>query len=157
MSFEVLTYSPLDVHFTICGYNCVGWVDMSIHRSVESFKTVRGIRDTHTRARSKDSSSLITVTLTQVSPTNDVLSDIHTLDIQRGTGRLVVQITDKSGTSLFNSHEAYIVNYPAIKFSDGFENRVWEIFCQSTKWAVGGNSKPQQSAVQNVLSSLGIK
>ena len=157
MSFEVFTYSPTEVYLTLPGHTVSGWMNISIERSAKMFITKRGIRGKHTRVLNKDTSATITVSLLQVSPTNDVFNRILELDEQYGTGRIELQLADKSGSSVFKSNEAYITGYPAEKFSDGFEQRVWEIFCQSTEWATRGNSKPQQSVVRDVLRSLGIE
>ncbi len=81
---------------------------------------------------------------------NDVFSRIHTLDIERGTGRLEITLKDASGTGVFSSSEAYITDYPVVAYSGNFEYRVWTIFAQSTNtYNVGGNGK-----VDNIFDSI---
>lgn len=156
MSFEVFTYSPTDVYLTLGEYPVAGWQDITIERSVAGFKPTRGIRGKNGRIRNNDTSATITLTLSQFSPSNNILNEIHTQDLQYGTGRIELQLADKSGDSVFKSNEAYIEDFPATKYSDSFESRVWKIFCQKTDWKLGGNTRPQSDALQQVLQALGI-
>jgi len=156
MSFEVFTYSPTDVYLTLGDYPVAGWLDITIERSGPSFIQRRGIRGKNGRTLNPDTSALITLTLSQFSPSNNILNEIHTLDLQYGTGRIELQLADKSGDSIFKSIEAYILDYPVTRYSDAFEPRVWKIFCQQTDWKLGGNVRPQSDAMQQVLQALGI-
>ena len=157
-SFTISTYNPSDVTLVVAGYVIAGWDTISITRRTDSFKPVAGIRGKHARVRTggslnPDTSAIITLTLAQESQSNDVLSAIHELDITEGTGRIVLTLKDKSGGSLFNSHEAYILSYPESVFTNDFSGRQWRIFCQSTKtYFVGGNTKPQTSLLDSATS-----
>lgn len=147
---KVFCYSPKEVVLTFGGYTVTGWQSISIARSVDAFKPIRGIRGKHTRVRNADTSCMITIPLLQTSMSNDVLSKIHELDITNGTGRIELTLSDISGTSVFNSVEAYIVGYPEVVFSGEFEYRQWRIFCQTTgSYTVGGNAQ-----VENIFSSI---
>ena len=147
---KVFTYSPKEVQLTFGGYTVTGWQSISIARSVDAFKPIRGIRGKHTRVRNADTSCMITIPLLQTSMSNDVLSKIHELDITNGTGRIELTLSDISGTSVFNSVEAYIVGYPEVVYSGEFEYRQWRIFCQTTgSYTVGGNAQ-----VENIFSSI---
>lgn len=159
-SFTVSTYNPSDVTLVIAGYVIAGWDTISISRRTDSFKPIYGIRNKHARVRSGgalsgDTSALITLTLAQESQSNDVLSSIHELDISEGTGRIVLTLKDKSGGSLFNSHEAYILSYADSPFTNDFSTRQWRILCQSTKtYFVGGNTKPATSLLDSATSFI---
>ena len=147
---KVFTYSPREVQLTFGSYTVTGWQSISITRSVDAFKPIRGIRGKHTRVRNADTSCMITIPLLQTSMSNDVLSKIHELDITNGTGRIELTLSDLSGTSVFNSVEAYIVGYPEVVYSGEFEYRQWRIFCQTTgSYTVGGNAQ-----VENIFSSI---
>lgn len=158
-SFSVLTYSPSDVELVIAGYSIAGWDSISISRRTDSFKPIFGIRNKHTRVRAgsattRDTSAMITFSLSQESASNDVLSYIHDLDIDQGTARIVLTLKDKSGKSVFSSDEAYIISYPQASFTNDFSNRDWRIFCQSTKtYLVGGNSRPQTSIFDTAINA----
>lgn len=154
-SFTVNTYSPSDVQLIIGGYTVSGWQSLSISRRTESFRTIPGIRGKHTRVPSRDTSATISFPILQTSQANEVMSYIHELDIEEGTGRLSLILKDNSGTSVFSSDEAYIVGYPEAMFSDGFEYRAWRIFCQTTKsYTIGGNTRGATSVFDTAVSEI---
>lgn len=139
---KVFTYSPSEVQLTFGGYTVTGWQSITITRSVDAFKPIRGIRGKHTRVRNADTSCTITIPLLQTSMSNDVFSSIHELDIQKATGRIELTISDLKGTSVFSSREAYILGYPEVTYSGEFEYRQWKLFCQTTgSYTVGGNAQ----------------
>lgn len=160
--FTVDTYSPEDVILTIGGYQLTAWETISISRRVDTFVPVFGIRGKHTSVPTGDTSATIVIPLLQTSASNDVLSAIHDLDSQNGTGRLILMLKDNSGRSIFSSDEGRIMGYPETVYSGGFEYRAWKIWLQSTStYIVGGNSSPSTSifdgalnAASNFVSSL---
>lgn len=153
-SFSVNTYNPADVIFTLGGYQLAGWDDISISRLAPGFRQIRGIRGKHTTVPTVDSSALLTISLIQTSPTNDVLSTIHELDLVEGTGRIALTLKDNSGRSVFSSDEARIISYPEVRFSGDFEYRVWTFFCQTTTYFVGGNTRPNSGLFDAALGSI---
>lgn len=147
---DIVTYSPSSVTLVIDDFQIVGWDSISIIKTSPSFITVPGIRGKHTRVRNPDKSCTIQFELIQTSSANDILSAIHSMDIEMGTGKLSVMLKDSSGTSVFSSSDAYITNFPDATFSGQFETRTWSIFCQSVRdFRVGGNTRPK-----TVLDSL---
>lgn len=154
-NFTVNTYSPSDVQLVIGGYLVSGWQSISISRRVESFRTIPGIRGKHTRVPSRDTAAMITFPIIQTSQANEVMSYIHELDIEEGTGRLALTLKDNSGKSVFSSDEAYITGYPAVTFNDGFEYRTWKIFCQTTKsFIVAGNTRGETSVFNTAVNEI---
>lgn len=154
-SFTVNTYSPTDLNLSFGGYSIAGWDNITITRNAPSFITVRGIRGKHTRIPSGDTSATITISILQTSPSNDVLSEVHALDIEQGTSRLSLMLKDSSGNSVFSSDEGYIVSFPEVTFSGGFEYRSWNIFCQTTKtYTVGGNAYPETNLFNSALDAV---
>lgn len=152
-SFTVTTYSPGDVKLTIGGYQIVGWQNMTISRTVKGFNVIRGIRGKNTRVPNRDSSATIQFSLAQFSPSNDVLSYIHELDLEEGTARIALTLKDGSGGSVFSTNEGYITGYPVTTYSGGFEYRNWEIFCQTTDtYKIGGNTRPSTSLFDSAVS-----
>lgn len=154
---NINTYNPSDVILVVCGFVCEGWQEITIERSTPAFKHIKGIRGKHTRVRDIDSSAVITITVMQTAELNDIFSQIHLEDIEKGTGRLEVTLVDRSGTSTFQSIEAYIVGYPTKTFSDGIQFLPWEIRCQSTDYHfIGGNTQPSAAVLTDALKKLGI-
>lgn len=155
-SFTVHTYSPKDVILTVGGYQLTGWQSITISRTVKGFTVIRGIRGKNTRVPNVDTSATITISLLQTSQGNDVLSYIHELDLDEGTGRIALMLKDNSGRSVFSSNEAYITGYPVATFSGQFEYRNWELFAQSTNtYVVAGNAKPATDLFDRALSEVG--
>lgn len=153
--FTVSTYSPSDVILSFGGYQISGWDNITVARRAQGFITVPGIRGKHTRVPSGDTSATITISLIQTSQSNDVLSEIHRLDLENGTARIALTLKDKSGNSVFSSDEAYIVGYPESVFSGGFEQRVWTLFCQTSKsFVVGGNGVPSTSIFNAAIGAV---
>ncbi len=152
---SVVSYSPKDVQLIIAGYQVTGWQTISITRTNKGFTNIRGIRNKNTRLRNKDTSATITVSLMMTAQSNEVLSYIHELDLEQGTGRLVITLKDNSGKSVFSSNEAYITGYPAVTNSANIDYRNWEIFCQTTStYLVAGNVRPTTSLFDGALNSL---
>jgi len=150
---KVYTYSPQEVQLTFGGYTITGWQNLTITRSVDAFKPVRGIRGKHTRVRSIDTSCTITVTILQTSMSNDVLCRIHDLDIEYGSGRIELLLKDMGGTGVFSSAEAYVLGYPEVVYSGEFEYRQWRLFCQNTgNYTIGGNGQTT-SIFSNIFNS----
>lgn len=155
-SFTVNCYSPKDVILTVGGYQLTGWQSINISRTVKGFTVIRGIRGKNTRVPNVDTSATITISLLQTSQGNDVLSYIHELDLDEGTGRIALMLKDNSGRSVFSSNEAYITGYPVATFSGQFEYRNWELFAQSTNtYVVAGNAKPATDLFDRALSEVG--
>ena len=155
-SFSVETYSASDVKLSIGGYIITGWDNLSINRRVKAFTPVYGIRGKNTRTKIADSSATLTISLLQTSQGNDILSQIHDLDIKQSTGRIVFMLRDNSGRSVFSSSEVYITGFPVASFSGQFEYRNWELFCQTTDtYNVGGNARPATNLLDSALSEAG--
>ena len=155
---NVNTYNPSDVYLIISGLQVEGWKDITVKRSTPAFKHIKGIRGKHTRSFDKDTSATITVSVIATGELNDWLTEIHQQDIDNGTGRLEITLIDKSGTSSFNSIEAYITEFPEKPFTDSIEFITWTIQCQSTEeFIIGGNTQPDTQTLKDVLKILGIK
>lgn len=152
---SVNTYSPSDVRLTLGGYQLAGWNSITIARNKQGFVPIPGIRGKHTRVPTNDTSATITISMIQTSPSHDVMSAIHGVDLVEGTGRLAITLRDASGRSVFNSNEAYILGYPETTYSDNFEYRTWSMYCQTTgDYLVGGNTRPETSLVDSLLGGL---
>lgn len=149
------TYSPQDVRLAIGGYIFTGWNNITITRA-RPFLTVKGIRGKHTRVQNPDTSATLVISLMQTSPGNDVFSETLRQDIINGTARISLTLTDKSGSSVFSSNEAYVTNFPSAIFSGQFQDRPWEIFCQTTKdFTVGGNGSSNSSLINAISEAVG--
>lgn len=160
----VNTYSPSDVDLLLGGYKITGWKSISIKKDTESYTMIKGIRGKNTRVRNYNKSAMIEITLAQTSATHDVLSQVHHSDIvdsdadelsTSDCARLEVSLKDRSGTSTFQSEDAYIVSYPDVTLSDKLEDKVWRIQCQTVNiYTVGGNLRPTTALFDSIFSSF---
>lgn len=158
---RINTYSPSDVYLFISGHKVKAWEKISIKRDRESYTHVSGIRGKNTRVRNYDKSATLTLTVMQTSDTHDILSEIHRKDTvdndsdestTADNARLIITLKDKSGTSAFQSEDAYIVGYPEMTFSQDFEERTWTIRCLTTSiFTVGGNLRPSTPLLDNIF------
>ena len=150
--FEINTYNPSDVTLLIGGYACSGWDEISIKRTTPTYKMIEGIWGKNTRVKSSNTSAMVIIALMQVSPTNDVFTEIHTQDVLFGTGRIELMLQDKSGNSLFTSNTAYITGFADKTFKDGIEFIPWSIQCLSTEvYIVGGNTRPDTQLINKAI------
>lgn len=153
--FDINTYNPSDVSLIIGGYRVFGWDSITIQRNSQGYTPYKGIRDKHSRTRNQDTSATLSLSIIQSCPVNDVLSYVHELDLQYGTGRLEITLKDDSGRSVFSSNEAYITGYPAAEYTSELEYRVWNVFCQNTgTWVLGGNTTPQTKLFDNIVDKV---
>lgn len=157
MSFDVQTYSPSEVVFTLAGTTISGWDRITIKRSAPSFKMVRGIRNRHTRVRNKDTSATIEIELLGTSSSNDLLTAIVEKDEKFGTGRIELMIKDTLGTFNFNSIEGYITGYADMSFGGDVGTRTWVIECLTSSysrgegWGVASLFKSASNAVSGLF------
>lgn len=156
------SYSPSDVDLFIDGYKVTAWEKISIKRDRETYTHISGIRGKNTRVRNYDKAVTITLSVLQTSETHDILSEIHrqdTLDndtdetATTDNARLVITLKDRSGSSAFQTEDAYITGYPDLTFSQDFEDRVWVIRClTSSTFRVGGNLRPSTALIDSIFN-----
>ena len=156
------TFSPSDVTFQIDGYTISAWETIELSKDTESYNFIKGTRGKNTRVRNYNKSALLKISVLQTSDAHDILSEIHSLDIAQGEStadcaRLSITLKDRSGTTAFQSDDAYIVSYPSVKFSQDFEMREWQIQCHTYNlFIVGGNIRPTTPALDSIFSALGF-
>lgn len=143
---DVYTHSPEDVVVSINDYLLSGFAEgtyINIKLNSESFKRVAGIRGKSTRVHTRDRSGVITFSLLQTAPDNDVLSAIVAFDEVNMTGLLNVVIKDSGGSTGLQFRGCYITGFPTLDFSgDELSQRDWDInFSGITRFHVGGNQK----------------
>lgn len=110
--------------------------------SIETEDAKYGITsDAHgdvTRFRQNKNIAKVTLTLTQSSPSNDVLSSFLEADRKSNAGVFNFMIKDNSGTTLFTSVNAYVEKQATVEFGNDNKNREWTIICINPSNFVGG-------------------
>ena len=158
------TYSPSDVILHIDAWVVEAWEKISIKRNTPSYTFVKGIRGKNTRVGNFDTSVLLEIDVMQTSETNDILNQIHTADVYgtpidggvvANNGRLTLTLRDRSGTSVFQLEDAYIVGFPETSYSDSIGTRTWTIqSLSSTEFKVGGNLRPPSNITESIFSKI---
>jgi hypothetical protein len=137
------TYDPKAILFTFLGIPLSGFADgtfIKVERNDDTFKLVVGSDGESARARNRNRSGRITLTLLQTSPSNDYLSAAQRADelgIPGGKGPLLVK--DVLGTTLINAPDAWIVKPPAAEFGREVGSREWVFESGDIDMLVGGN------------------
>ncbi len=138
----VRSYDPGMVILTVGGTPINGFADgtfINVARSEDSFTKVSGADGIVSRARSRDKSGEITVTLAQTSPSNDVLTALNALDERTGQGVVPVQCKDLSGRSTHFSAFAWVRKPADAEYSKGITDREWILDCADLDTGVAGN------------------
>lgn len=145
------TYRPEDVKLLIGTYRVTGWTEISIAQNAKSFRHESGLRGKTTRVRNRDKSGVVTISMLQTSPDNDLFSQIVSQDEVSQTGRFSLTLTDLSGQSSIILQYGYLEGYPNMGFSSEGQTREWIFNYQDVvEYSVGGNS----NSALDLLSSL---
>ena len=91
-----------------------------------------------TRCRVNKSIAKVTIKLTQMSPSNDLLSSYVELDRVSNAGVFPLMIKDNNGTSLFTSTAAFVEQVPSVEFANENKNREWVIKATNVTKFIGG-------------------
>lgn len=156
---SVQTYSPEFVDLIISNgemnhvvTNFAEGTFIGIEPVTERFTPVYGAKGEAYRAHNPVKAFDITVTLSQTSHSNDVLT--HLLNNDRDTldGTFTLILKDSSGTTLFSETHAYIGQEPSQSFAGGgtIESREWTIHLPRPDYMIGGNGKFTADTLSNV-------
>jgi len=146
----VKTYSPEytnvvisteDINHIITDYAEGGFI--SIEPVTERFTPVYGSKGEAYRAHNPVKAFNLTLTLSQTSHSNDLLSMLLDLDRESLDGTFTLTFKDSSGTTIFTENSAYIGSEPSQSFSGGgsIESREWTIHLPSPSYRIGGNGR----------------
>lgn len=136
------TYNPAFVVVSFDGINITGFMDgtfIEVERDEDTFTKHVGATGDVTRTRNLNASGKITVTLTQASPTNDLLAAAFALDELTGLGYGPIQVKDLSGNMMCRATQAWIVKPPKVERAKESGSCVWVFDCAELKIFAGGN------------------
>lgn len=105
----------------------------------DAYAKVTGI-DLTTRVKKSNKSGMLTLSLQQSSPSNDVLSGFYLLDQASNSGAVPVLVKDNSGTTLAFSPAGWVRKMPAVELSTEVTDREWILDLSDLDMFVGGNS-----------------
>lgn len=138
----IATYDPKEVDFVFGPVIAEGYADgqfILAARDNPMWTSGTGSDGSGYRAKSNDKSGTVTLTLLQVSPTNDELTDAAQADEQAGAGVFPLVIKDRSGRTLCGAQAAWIEKFPDSTFERDNSNRQWVFKTTQLDIFVGGN------------------
>ncbi len=138
------TFDPKSVVVTIGGVPMSGYADgtfLEISSDNQQFTKVTGADGYTTRVKSNNYGAVMTLTLSQSSPSNEVLSGFLALDRISNAGVVPVLVKDMSGTTVFFSGTGWIQQFPDTSFGNEINNRAWVIDLAEAEIFVGSNGE----------------
>lgn len=140
----VRTFDPKEVIITIGGIPMSGFADgtfLEVVADVPQFTKVTGADGYVTRVKSNDYGAVMTLTLSQSSPSNDALSAIFNADRQANAGVVPILIKDMSGTSVIFAATGWIQQFPDTAFGNEINDRAWIFDLANADLFIGGNGE----------------
>ena len=135
------TFDPAQISVVFGTSPIVGFAeDTMINVEIEDpqYNDNTNIHGEVTRYKVNKNTAKITITLTQSSSSNDLLSNYVELDRVSDAGSFPVMIKDPNGTTLLTSTSAYVKQVPAVEFGAEAKTREWIIQATSLNKYVGG-------------------
>jgi hypothetical protein len=138
------TFDPKSVIIVVGGVPMSGYADgtfLEITADNQQFTKVVGADGSTTRVKSNNYGGVMTLTLSQSSPSNDVLSGILALDRATNGGVVPILIKDMSGSTIIFSATGWIQQFPDVAFGNEINNRAWTIDLADIDILIGGNNE----------------
>jgi len=140
---QVKTFDPQKIIVTFFGFPISGFADgtfVNVTGASDKFNKAMGADGEITRTKTNDYTSEVTISLTQSSLSNDVLSGFVNADRLLNAGKGPLAITDLNGTTLRFWKEAWIKKEPDMGMSKDVETRDWVFDTgQEDQFLIGGN------------------
>lgn len=140
----VRTFDPKSVIVTIGDVPMSGYADgtfLEITADTQQWTKVVGADGFTTRVKSNDYGGVMTLTLSQSSPSNDALSALLNVDKISNAGVVPILIKDLSGSTIMFSASGWIQQFPDVTFGNEINNRAWVIDLSDMDILVGGNGE----------------
>ncbi len=136
------TFDPKELSVTFGEFIMKGFSDdvVSIAFDDPSWELVVGADGEGARVKSNSNAATITITLQQVSPSNDDLSGIWLLDKISNAGIRPFFAKDNLGTSIWTAPTAFIEQIPEAGYSKTQNDRVWILKTDNLIPFLGGNN-----------------
>lgn len=142
MSPPVKTYDAAAISLIFKGALITGIAEgtfVEVARAADSWFNHVGGDGEVTRGRNNNRTGTVKFTLTQSSPSNNVLSAFCLADENTGAGVGSLLVKDTLGSALCDSPEAYVLKPADLSYSnEPSETREWTIFCRDLGMLIGG-------------------
>lgn len=142
---DLRVYDPDQVLVIVAGIPLSGWADgefVRVEYESDAFEDVCGTDGEVSRSKTNDFRATVTVRLMQTSPSNALLSALHTADRNTpggvGVGPFLLQ--DQSGSSLLAGEKCWIRKAPPSSWDRTPTEREWTIRVARLEQFEGGNA-----------------
>jgi len=129
----VKEYDPKSVTIMVAGKAISGFAEgadfVSIDRDMESWTKTVGAGGEVARARTRDQSGKITLSLLQTSESNSHLESLMYADDNLGGGQFTVNVYYNQFNGAVQSDASWITKPPTVTYGEGIATRTWVIEC----------------------------
>jgi len=135
------TFDPSQLSVVIGTSPIVGFAEdtmISIETEDQQYNDNTDIHGNVTRYKVNRNTAKVTITLTESSSSNDLLSNYAELDRSSDAGTFPIMIKDPNGTSLFISTSSYVQQVPNVEFGMEAKTREWVLKATNTSNFIGG-------------------
>jgi hypothetical protein len=136
------TYNPLAVLMTFNSIPITGFVKgtmIKVEYNEKRFKQKVGGQGEVARSMLLDFTGKVTFTLLATSPTNDLLSAMHLLDVASNAGFGGFFLKELNGTTIATDTTSYVEQLPPVEYSgEEVGQREWVLLCEHLAMNVGG-------------------
>ncbi len=125
-------YNPKKIALYFDGVRITGFMDGTFvlaEMDEDAFEGHVGSDGLVTRTQNLNEMGTVTATLSQASPSNDLLSLKHLTDKATGIGYGAIMGKDINGTEVFSAAQAWIKKAPNSEFADAVSGREWVFGC----------------------------
>ena len=154
---SLLSYSPEDVTILLLGFIPVeGYIDgtfISINKDLPPFTSGITADGVQSRVHRLSLTYTLRLVISNVSPTNDILTKLWQVDELTKMGKFPILVKDQLGSSLFFSATSWIESTPSLYYSNRITEREWTIKCAEAVINIGGNDDAS-GVIQDLLNTV---
>lgn len=139
---QVRTFDPKLVVLVVGGIPIAGYPDgtfLEYEDDEDAYEKETGVDGFTTRVKSNNNGGKLTITLSQSSPSNDVLSTFANADKLSNTGVVPVLLKDLGGTTAVFSPSAWVQKKASSPFAKSIQARQWILDMADVDSHIGGN------------------
>jgi hypothetical protein len=133
-------YDPNSLSVVFGGVPMSGFAEdsmLTIERENPLYKVTTDIHGVMSRCKINKDMTKITITLTQSSYSNNVLSNFVEMDRLSNSGVFPVSIKEPTGTTLFACTHAFVLESPKVEFASEEKTREWVIQASGVTQYIG--------------------
>lgn len=155
------SYSPEEVDFLLAGVIPVkGFMDgtfIDVRKNVTPFGLHTTTDGMNSRVYRNSATYTVQITLSNTSPSNDVLTKLWQLDEITQMGKFPLLMKDNFGSSMFFSATAWVQQPSDLYYANRVSERVWIFQCTECVINIGGNDQESNIAedlINGIISSI---